>query len=294
MAGQIQDARETMTESLEQRLQQAHLTGQTLVMGVVNVTPDSFSDGGEFLAPERAIRHALDLAAAGADILDVGGESTRPGAEPVEQAEELDRVLPVIEGIVSATGVPVSIDTVKPTVMRRAVAVGASMINDVNGLRAAGAVEAAAELAVPVCIMHMLGEPRTMQKDPSYLSVVDDIREFLRERVLACRQAGIPDSRIALDPGFGFGKTLEHNLELLARLDKLVALGFPVLAGMSRKKMLGTITGHEQPAERVAASVAAHLLAAQKGAAVVRVHDVAETVDALKVLKAVGAAEQTR
>ncbi|MDZ7789341.1 MAG: dihydropteroate synthase [Xanthomonadales bacterium] len=283
-----------MAETLEQRLQQAHATGKTLVMGVVNVTPDSFSDGGEFLAPDRAVRHALELVAAGADILDVGGESTRPGAEPVDEVEELERVLPVIEGIVAATDVPVSIDTAKPGVMQRAVAAGAAMINDVNGLRAEGALEMAARLEVPVCIMHMLGEPRTMQKNPTYDSVVDDIRDFLRERVLACEAAGIPTSRIVLDPGFGFGKTLEHNLELLARLDELVAMGFPVLAGMSRKSMLGAITGRETPAERVAASLAAHLIAAQKGAAVLRVHDVAETVDALKVLSAVGAAAQTR
>ncbi|MEE4302632.1 MAG: dihydropteroate synthase [Wenzhouxiangella sp.] len=263
-------------------------------MGVVNVTPDSFSDGGEFLAPDRAVRHALELVAAGADILDVGGESTRPGAEPVGEVEELERVLPVIEGIVAATDVPVSIDTAKPGVMRRAVAAGASMINDVNGLRAEGAVETVAGLEVPVCIMHMLGEPRTMQKDPRYDGVVDDIRDFLRERALACEAAGIPASRIVLDPGFGFGKTLEHNLELLARLDEVVALGRPVLVGMSRKSMLGKITGRDRPADRVAASLASHLIAAQKGAVVLRVHDVAETVDALKVLQAVGRAVKNR
>ena len=263
-------------------------------MGVVNVTPDSFSDGGEFLAPDRAVRHALELVAAGADILDVGGESTRPGAEPVDEVEELGRVLPVIEGIVAATDVPVSIDTAKPGVMQRAVAAGAAMINDVNGLRAEGALETAARLEVPVCIMHMLGEPRTMQKNPAYASVVEDIRAFLAERVAACETAGIDRRRLVLDPGFGFGKTLEHNLELLARLDELVAMGFPVLAGMSRKSMLGAITGRKTPAERVAASLAAHLIAAQKGAAVLRVHDVAETADALKVLSAVGAAAQTR
>ena len=283
-----------MAETLEQRLQRAHATGATLVMGVVNVTPDSFSDGGKYLSPGLAVDHALELVAAGADILDVGGESTRPGAEPVAEDEELERVLPVIEGIVAATAVPVSIDTAKPGVMRRAVAEGVSMINDVNGLRAEGAIEAVAELDVPVCIMHMLGEPRTMQQNPSYDSVVDDIRDFLRERVLACEEAGIDPSRLVLDPGFGFGKTLEHNLELLARLDELVSLGFPVLAGMSRKSMLGTITGRKNPADRVAASVAAHLIAAQKGAAVLRVHDVAETVDALKVLGAVGTAAKNR
>jgi len=283
-----------MPISLEQRLEQARRGGRALVMGVVNVTPDSFSDGGKFLVPERAVQHALELAAAGADLLDVGGESTRPGAKPVSEAEELERVLPVIEGIVAATQLPVSIDTAKAAVMRRAVAAGAAMINDVNGLRAAGAMEAAAELAVPVCIMHMLGEPRTMQNNPRYDSVVGDVRDFLRERALACEAAGIPASRIVLDPGFGFGKTLEHNLQLLSRLDEIAALGFPVLAGMSRKSMLGAISGRNDPAERVAASVAAHLIAAQKGAAVVRVHDVAETVDALKVLEAVGSAAENR
>ncbi|NBB92751.1 MAG: dihydropteroate synthase [Gammaproteobacteria bacterium] len=278
-----------MPEKLEQRLQHAHADGRTLVMGVVNVTPDSFSDGGRFLSPDRAVRHALELVAAGADILDVGGESTRPGAQPVDEQDELERVLPVIEGLAAATDVPVSIDTAKPAVMRRAVAAGAAMINDVNGLRAEGAVDAVAELGVPVCIMHMLGEPRTMQKNPVYESVLDDIRDFLRERVLACKAAGIPASRIVLDPGFGFGKTLDHNLELLARLDEIVALGHPILAGMSRKSMMGTITGRKNPADRVAASVAAHLIAAQKGATVVRVHDVAETVDALKTLSALKA-----
>lgn len=281
-----------MTETLEQRLLQAHATGRALVMGVVNVTPDSFSDGGRFLDPDRAVRHALELAAAGADILDVGGESTRPGAEPVDEAEELERVVPVIEGIVAATDVPVSIDTAKPAVMRRAVAAGAAMINDINGLRAAGVAETVAELGVPICIMHMLGEPRTMQDNPVYESVVDDIGDFLSERVRVCRSAGIDPSRIVLDPGFGFGKTLDHNLELLARLDELVAMGFPILVGLSRKSMLGALTGRKRAADRVAASVAAHLIAAHKGAAVIRAHDVAETVDALKVLRAVAQASK--
>lgn len=273
---------------LAKRLQQAHRRARALVMGVVNVTPDSFSDGGRYLAPERALEHALEMVGSGADILDVGGESTRPGAEPVDEAEELDRVIPVIERIVAATDVPVSIDTAKPRVMREAVAAGASMINDVNGLRAEGAVVAVAELAVPVCIMHMLGEPRTMQKHPHYDAVVEDIRTFLVERLATCEAAGIARERLVLDPGFGFGKTLAHNLQLLAHLDAIVALDCPVLAGMSRKSMLGAITGRERPDERVAASVAAHLIAAQKGAAVLRVHDVAETVDALKVFQAVG------
>jgi len=276
-----------MTDTLEQRLQQAHATGQTLVMGVVNVTPDSFSDGGRYLDSGRAVEHALALAAAGADLLDVGGESTRPGSDPVTECAELERVLPVIEGIVAATNVPVSIDTAKPAVMRRAVAAGASMVNDINGLRGEGVAEAIADLGVPVCIMHMLGKPRTMQDNPRYDAVVDDIRDFLHARVRIAKSAGIDPARIVLDPGFGFGKTLDHNLELLARLDELVAIGFPILVGMSRKSMLGTLTGRECAADRVAASVAAHLLAAQKGAAIIRAHDVAETVDALKVLQAV-------
>ncbi|QKK02324.1 MAG: dihydropteroate synthase [Pseudomonadota bacterium] len=275
-----------VTQGLSQRIRAAADGARPLVMGVVNVTPDSFSDGGQFLAPERAVEHALRLAAEGADILDIGGESTRPGAEPVNEAAELERVLPVIEGVVNRTGVPVSIDTVKPGVMRRAVAAGAAMINDVNGLRAPGAIDAVAELNVPVCIMHMLGEPRTMQGNPVYASVVDDIRAFLHERVEACRAAGIDPSRIVIDPGFGFGKTLEHNLELLARFDEIVSLGIPVLAGLSRKSMLGAITGREKPADRVVASVIAHVLAVQKGASIVRVHDVAETVDGLRMLEA--------
>lgn len=280
----------------EQLIRKLHLAvgGRPLVMGVVNVTPDSFSDGGTFLAPERAIEHALELAAEGADILDVGGESTRPGADPVGESEELDRALPVIEGIVALSDVPVSIDTSKPEVMRRAVAAGAAMINDVNGLRAPGAVEAVAGLEVPVCIMHCLGEPRTMQHNPHYDEVVADVSRFLVQRVAACRQAGIDESRIVLDPGFGFGKTLAHNLELLARLDELVALGYPLLAGMSRKSMLGAITGREQPGQRLAASIAAHLLAVLKGAAIVRVHDAAATLDALKVLQAVDQSAKSR
>ncbi len=273
----------------QQLIRDIHAAGRArpLVMGVVNVTPDSFSDGGAFLAPERAIAHALELVEEGADILDLGGESTRPGAEPVGESEELDRVLPVIEGIVAASDVPVSIDTSKPEVMRRAVAAGAAMVNDVNALQAKGAVEAVAELEVPVCLMHCLGEPRTMQHNPLYDEVLADISRFLVQRVAVCRQAGIDESRIVLDPGFGFGKTLAHNLELLARLDELVALGYPVLAGMSRKSMLGAITGRKRPDQRLAGSIAAHLLAAQKGAAIVRVHDVGATLDALKVLQAV-------
>lgn len=283
-----------MSDDLQTRLRKAHDDARPLVMGVVNVTPDSFSDGGRYLAPDRALQHAVSLVEEGADLLDVGGESTRPGAEPVSEAEELDRVLPVIERIRAEIHVPVSIDTTKPAVMRAAVEAGAAMVNDVNGLRAEGAIEAVSDLAVPVCIMHMLGEPRTMQKNPTYEDVVDDIRRFLVERVEACEAAGIDRDRIVLDPGFGFGKTLAHNLQLLAHLDRIGELGYPVLAGMSRKSMLGQITGRKEPADRVAASVAAHLLAAERGAAVLRVHDVAETVDALKVLRAVGEAAENR
>jgi dihydropteroate synthase len=283
-----------MQSDLTRRLRAAGEGDRPLVMGVVNVTPDSFSDGGRFLDPDHALAQALALVDEGAEVLDVGGESTRPGAEPVAEGEELDRVLPVIERIVAETDVPVSIDTVKPGVMRAAVDAGAVMINDVRGLRAEGALETVAALDVPVCVMHMLGEPRTMQHNPSYRAVVADIRGFLDERARACREAGIDPARIVVDPGFGFGKTLAHNLQLLAHLDEIVALGYPVLAGMSRKSMLGQITGRENPSERVAASVAAHLLAAQKGAAVLRVHDVAETVDALKVLDAVRRVDESR
>ena len=256
-------------------------------MGIVNVTPDSFSDGGRFDSLDSALAHALTLVEEGADILDVGGESTRPGADPVSAEEEMDRTLPVIERIVAETGTPVSIDTVKAEVMREALAVGAGMINDVKGLRGEGVLAVVASTEVPVCIMHMQGEPRTMQKNPEYHEVVGDIRHFFEERLAACRLAGINADRVVLDPGFGFGKTLEHNLALLRRLDEFNALGWPVLAGLSRKSMLGKITGRERADERVAASVTAALLAAQNGAAILRVHDVAETVDALKVWQAV-------
>jgi dihydropteroate synthase len=273
-----------MTDALIDAIHAAHRgERRPLVMGIVNVTPDSFSDGGRFDRPERALAHAMQLVDAGADILDVGGESTRPGAEPVSVYEELERVIPVIERIRDHTGIPISIDTIKPEVMRQAVAWGAAMINDVMGLRAEGALAAAADLRVPVCIMHMQGEPRTMQKDPRYTDVVEDIRSFFGERLEACRAAGLDESLVVLDPGFGFGKTLEHNLQLLAQFDRLLGLDRPLLAGISRKSMLGAITGKSDPGQRVAASVAAAVLAAGRGAAIVRVHDVDETVDALKV-----------
>ncbi len=256
------------------------------IMGIINVTPDSFSDGGRLADADAALAHGLSLAAAGADLLDVGGESTRPGASPVSEQEELDRVIPVIERLARECARPISVDTSKPAVMRAAVAVGAGMINDVNALRAEGALDAAAELGVPVCLMHMQGDPRTMQEAPDYDDVVGEVRRFLAERVFACEMAGIEKKRIVIDPGFGFGKTLQHNLLLLARLDQFAEIGVPVLAGLSRKAMIGAITGREAADQRVAGSVAAALIAAQRGAAILRVHDVAETRDALAVLEA--------
>ncbi len=259
------------------------------VMGIVNVTPDSFSDGGHHFDVDSAVAHGLRLAEEGADILDVGGESTRPGAEEVPVEEELRRVVPVIERLARETGLPVSVDTSKPEVMRAAVAAGAGMINDVHALRREGALDAAAELGVPVVLMHMLGEPRTMQDDPRYDDVVGEVHRFLAERIFAAEMAGIPRRRIVVDPGFGFGKTTGHNLALLAQLDRFVELGVPVLAGLSRKRTIGELTGRADPLQRVHGSVAAHLIAVQRGARLVRVHDVAATVDALKVWNAVDA-----
>ncbi len=259
---------------------------QPRVMGILNVTPDSFSDGGRFLAREAALDQARAMAAAGAAIIDVGGESTRPGAEPVSEAEELERVIPVIEALRREIELPISVDTSKPAVMREAVRAGAGLINDVNALRAPGALEAAAEAGVPVCLMHMQGEPRTMQRDPRYQDVVAEVRDFLADRIAACEAAGIPAKRLLVDPGFGFGKTLEHNLTLLRRLHELTSLGRPLLVGLSRKSMLGALTGRPVEA-RQAASLAAAVLAAERGAAIIRVHDVAETVDALAVTRAV-------
>ena len=256
------------------------------VMGVLNVTPDSFSDGGRWLDVEAAVAQAEAMAAAGAAIIDVGGESTRPGATPVDADEECARVLPVIERLAQRLTVPLSIDTSKPEVMRAAVAAGAGFINDVRALRAPGALEAARDCAVPVCVMHMLGEPRTMQQAPHYDDVVSEVRAFLRARADACVAAGIPRGRIVVDPGFGFGKTLAHNTQLLARLDAIVADGLPVLVGVSRKAMIGALTGQAEPAGRVAGSVAAATLAADRGARLLRVHDVAETVQALALVAA--------
>ena len=255
-----------------------------LVMGIVNVTPDSFSDGGKFFARDSAIAHARQLIEDGADMLDIGGESTRPGAAPAGLQEELDRVMPVLEAVRN-NGVPISIDTQKPEVMKAAIAAGASMINDVNALQAEGAIDACRHASVAVCLMHRQGTPATMQLQPEYDDVVGEVSAFLRARASACERAGILPTRIVIDPGFGFGKTVEHNFTLLRELISLVQFGYPVLAGFSRKNSLGTVTGRPVEA-RLAASLAAAMIAAQNGATILRVHDVAGTVDVLKVLAA--------
>lgn len=260
-----------------------------LLMGVINVTPDSFSDGGLYLSTAAAVAHARQLIAEGADLLDVGGESTRPGAAPVTLEEERCRVLPVLEALADA-GVPLSVDTQKPELMRAAVAAGAAMVNDVNGFQAPGALAAVADSNCALCIMHKQGNPQTMQQSPQYADVVVEVRDYLQQRIAAAEQAGIARDRIVVDPGFGFGKTLDHNLDLLRRLDELVALNVPVLAGLSRKSMIGKLTGRDA-GDRVAGSVAAALLAVQRGAAIVRVHDVAATRDALAVWQAVRASD---
>ena len=257
-----------------------------LVMGVLNVTPDSFSDGGKFFATDAAIRQAERMFAAGAAIVDVGGESSRPGAGQISEDEELDRVIPVIETISDGTDIAVSIDTSKPGVMRAAVNAGASMINDVYALRQDGAVEAASELDVAVCLMHMQGEPGTMQENPGYQDIPGDILDFLSKRISACRDAGIDDEKIVIDPGFGFGKTHEHNVRLLASLDRFQELGMPLLVGLSRKSTLGALTGKDVE-ERLPAGIAAAILAVERGAHIVRTHDVDETIDALKIASAV-------
>jgi dihydropteroate synthase len=250
-------------------------------MGIVNVTADSFSDGGRFLEAGRAIEQGLKLRVDGAAMIDVGGESTRPGAASVAADEECARVLPVVEALVRE-GVPVSVDTMKPEVMRAALDAGADVVNDVNGFRAPGAIDAVASTRAGLVVMHMQGTPATMQKEPRYGDVVAEVAQFLRERAQALEAAGIARDRIVLDPGFGFGKTLEHNRALFRGLPAIAALGYRVLAGVSRKRMIGEFTGRDV-AERVAGSVAAALLAVQNGASLVRVHDVRETVDALKV-----------
>lgn len=262
-----------------------------LVMGILNVTPDSFSDGGRYAQVDRAIERGRRMVAEGADIVDVGGESTRPGAVPVDAEEELRRVRPVVEALAGA-GIPVSVDTMKPAVMRAMLAHGIAMVNDVRALREAGAIEAVAAGGAAVCLMHMRGTPGTMQLSTAYDDVVDEVRRFLAERARACEDAGVPRERIVVDPGFGFGKGTAENLVLLARLAELADLGYPVLAGLSRKATIGAITGRDGEG-RLAGSVAASLAAVARGASIVRVHDVRETVDALAVWRAVEGAPRT-
>jgi dihydropteroate synthase len=257
-------------------------------MGVLNVTPDSFSDGGLYLDPDAAVAHGEHLAADGADLIDIGGESTRPGAEPVPADEELRRVVPVIERLAGKVSVPLSIDCTKATVARAALVAGASFVNDVSALRLDPAMAAVvAESDVDICLMHMQGEPRTMQDDPRYEEVVSDVKAFLEDRLAFAVAEGIPEERVWLDPGIGFGKTLEHNLELLRRLDEVVAIGRPVVVGASRKRFIGALTGRPE-AERLAGSLAAAVLAFERGASMLRVHDVRETRDALAIAGSVG------
>jgi dihydropteroate synthase len=256
------------------------------VMGVLNVTPDSFSDGGEFFSVDKGVAQAQRMVEEGAAIIDIGGESTRPGAQPVSLDEELRRVLPVIEALQSTIPVPVSIDTQKPEVMRAAVAAGAGLINDIAALQAEGAIATAAELGVPVCLMHMQGIPETMQDNPGYTDVVGEVAGFLATRADACIAAGIPAGRILIDPGFGFGKTVEHNLQLLRQLDRLVSQGYPVLVGLSRKSLIGKVL--DLPVDnRLYPGIALAVLAAWQGAAVIRTHDVQETVEAVRMCVAV-------
>lgn len=259
---------------------------QPAVMGVLNVTPDSFSDGGRFATGQAALAHARAMHSAGARIIDVGGESTRPGATPVDEQVELDRVLPVIEALVRELDIVVSIDSMKPGVMRAAVAVGAGMINDVRALQEPGALEAAVASEAAVCLMHMQGEPRTMQANPVYGDIVPEVSEFLFRRARACELAGISPDRIAFDPGFGFGKSLAHNLGLLAGLKRLAGAGYPLLVGLSRKSMLGKLLGRDVGA-RLPGSLALATIAVLNGARIVRSHDVAETLDAVRVAQAV-------
>ena len=261
-----------------------HADGRPQLMGIVNVTPDSFSDGGRHASTQAARDHALRLLDEGADCLDIGGESTRPGAEPVSEAEELDRVIPVIEAIrAERLDAAISIDTMKPGVARAAVHAGAGLWNDVNALRAEGAPETAMELGVPVCLMHMQGEPRTMQADPHYDCAVLDVYDYLLDRIESCERAGISRDRICIDPGIGFGKTLSHNLELLSRLAMFHGLGCPILLGTSRKSFIGKIDPKADPKQRLGGSIASAVSGWRHGVQMIRVHDVQETVQALSV-----------
>lgn len=259
---------------------------QPKVMGIVNVTPDSFSDGGKFSQTNLAIAHAVKLAEEGASILDIGGESTRPNATPVGLQEELDRVIPVIEVLVNQVNIPISIDTYKPAVMQAAIDAGASMVNDVRALQETGALEIVAKSNVGICLMHMQGTPQTMQQNPQYDDVVEEVKVFLNTRLQACINAGCKLGNILLDPGFGFGKTREHNIKLLQNLESFINLGQPLLVGLSRKSVLGQMTGNDVDA-RLYASIAASVIAAMKGAKILRVHDVKATVEALKVVAAI-------
>ncbi|MGC9404134.1 dihydropteroate synthase [Vibrio genomosp. F10] len=253
------------------------------IMGILNVTPDSFSDGGQFSSLERAIAQADKMIAAGVSIIDIGGESTRPGAPDVSLDEELNRVIPIIRAIRERSDVWISIDTSKAEVMDQAIQAGADIINDVRALQEPGALDVAAKAQVPICLMHMQGQPRSMQNNPHYSDIIEDISAFLTERVEACEAKGIDASKIILDPGFGFGKTLEHNYHLLAHLDKFHQLGMPILAGMSRKSMIFRLLD-KKPAECMVASVTCATIAAIKGAQIIRVHDVEETLEAMKVI----------
>ncbi len=261
-----------------------------MVMGILNVTPDSFSDGGRFTDSALALAHVEQMVRDGVDIIDIGGESTRPGAVPVSETDEIERVIPLVEAIRSRFDVPISVDTSKPGVMRAAVAAGADMLNDVRALRDADALETVAELGVPVCLMHMQGEPRGMQQNPQYDDVTEDVLQFLRERINACQIAGIARDKLLVDPGFGFGTSLAHNLTLLKELDRFKSLGLPVLVGISRKSMIGAVL--DQPVEeRLFGSLAAASLALWQGASVIRVHDVAATKDVLRFCQAVKAVD---
>lgn len=259
------------------------------VMGILNVTPDSFSDGGDYFSIQQAVQHALNMQSEGAAIIDVGGESTRPGAKPVNVQQELDRVIPVIEKITSNLDIPVSIDSSKPEVMREAVIAGASMINDVMALQQPNALETVASLddSIAVCLMHMQGSPRTMQENPGYDDVVSDVIKFLQERVTASCLAGLSEQQIVIDPGFGFGKTLQHNIELLAQLERFSELDWPVLVGISRKSMIGALLDNLPTEQRITGSLAAAVMAYERGAQILRVHDVRQTVEALTVAHAV-------
>jgi len=264
--------------------------GKPLIMGVLNITPDSFSDGGLFAEAEKAVEHALFMAANGAHIIDIGGESTRPGAKSLSPDEESDRVLPVIEALRKISDVFISVDTSTAQVMKEARSAGANMINDIRALKREGALEAAAELDVPVCLMHMKGEPENMQNNPVYRDLLSEISMFFEERIAACIKAGIRRNQLVLDPGFGFGKTAGHNFSILKHLDHFRSFGLPLLAGLSRKSSIGWVTGRET-SERLAGSLAGAVMAVINGADIIRVHDVRETVDAMKVVEAVLSAE---